>query len=197
MDIRGSLFTSASDFCPECGCVLPLPGMHDAVICPQCKFAIDVREFEAKRVQSCIIFNKLDALTLHMEVDEGDELKGPLIDRKCSRCGNEGMVYHTRQMRSADEGQTVFYTCTKCRCVGRRVQRRCCGARQQGCLHQAESKAQPRSLVTSSSGSEEAGDASEPSATVAEGRSKRKVDVDSSAAGGTGSRRRRIPEVAV
>ena len=37
------------------------------------------------------------------------------VDRRCSRCGKEGMVFHTRQMRSADEGQTVFFTCLHCR----------------------------------------------------------------------------------
>ena len=35
--------------------------------------------------------------------------------RKCSKCGNETMTYVTKQTRSADEGQTVFYTCTRCR----------------------------------------------------------------------------------
>lgn len=49
--------------------------------------------------------------TLHKE----DEEEGPVIDRKCSKCGNEKMSYATLQLRSADEGQTVFYTCTKCK----------------------------------------------------------------------------------
>ena len=36
------------------------------------------------------------------------------IKEKCPGCGNEEMNYHTLQLRSADEGTTVFYDCPKC-----------------------------------------------------------------------------------
>jgi DNA-directed RNA polymerase I subunit RPA12 len=37
------------------------------------------------------------------------------VERKCPKCGNDEMTYTTQQTRSADEGQTVFYTCPKCK----------------------------------------------------------------------------------
>ncbi|XP_072497630.1 DNA-directed RNA polymerase I subunit RPA12 [Notamacropus eugenii] len=109
-----SSFHSDSDFCPECGSILPLPGTLDTVTCPRCDFSIDVREFEGKVVATSVVFHKLGT-PLMVPEEEGPEFQGPVIDRRCSNCGHEGMAYHTRQMRSADEGQTVFYTCTNCR----------------------------------------------------------------------------------
>ncbi|XP_039356337.1 DNA-directed RNA polymerase I subunit RPA12 isoform X2 [Mauremys reevesii] len=114
MELGTSCFQSDLDFCPECGTILPLPGVQDKVTCVRCSFSIDVRDFEGKVVQSCVEFNRLGSVPL-MIVDDGQEVKGPTIDRKCPQCGHEGMVYHTRQMRSADEGQTVFYTCGRCK----------------------------------------------------------------------------------
>ena len=36
------------------------------------------------------------------------------IDESCPSCGTERVYYHTKQLRSADEGSTVFYQCPKC-----------------------------------------------------------------------------------
>ena len=39
---------------------------------------------------------------------------GPEVERICPKCNHNKATYCTRQTRSADEGQTVFYKCTKC-----------------------------------------------------------------------------------
>ena len=40
--------------------------------------------------------------------------KRATIEQDCEKCDNNLMYFESRQMRSVDEGQTVFYTCTKC-----------------------------------------------------------------------------------
>uniref|UniRef100_A0A3Q1FPM4 DNA-directed RNA polymerase I subunit RPA12 n=1 Tax=Acanthochromis polyacanthus TaxID=80966 RepID=A0A3Q1FPM4_9TELE len=72
-------------------------------------------EFSNQKICSTVVFNPLEQSSVAPEDEEDSELKGPVIDRRCSRCNKEGMIYHTRQMRSADEGQTVFFTCIHCR----------------------------------------------------------------------------------
>lgn len=37
-----------------------------------------------------------------------------VINEDCPKCDSKKMYYMTMQMRSADEGQTVFYECVKC-----------------------------------------------------------------------------------
>ncbi|XP_030003552.1 DNA-directed RNA polymerase I subunit RPA12 [Sphaeramia orbicularis] len=110
-----SCFGADPNFCATCGNVLPLPGKHDVIRCPRCSFSIPVTEFSGQEIRSTIIFNPVEQSSLSLEGMEDSELKGPVIDRRCSRCNKEGMIYHTRQMRSADEGQTVFFTCIHCR----------------------------------------------------------------------------------
>lgn len=36
------------------------------------------------------------------------------VKEKCPKCGHPEMSFYTMQMRSVDEGQTVFFECLKC-----------------------------------------------------------------------------------
>lgn len=62
-----------------------------------------------------IRFNKKENMEKkHKSGDVGD-VDGPTIERKCPMCGHDEMSYAALQLRSADEGQTVFFTCLKCK----------------------------------------------------------------------------------
>ena len=37
------------------------------------------------------------------------------VEETCPECGHPELEFYTMQMRSVDEGQTVFYECLKCR----------------------------------------------------------------------------------
>lgn len=61
-------------------------------------------------------FNNKDTYaSAKQDEDDEEEADGPIVDRRCPQCDNDKMSYATLQLRSADEGQTVFYTCTKCK----------------------------------------------------------------------------------
>lgn len=64
-------------------------------------------------IQYTIDFNKIPNKKDEEDSDD-DGAEGPIVERKCVKCGNDKMSYATLQLRSADEGQTVFFTCTKC-----------------------------------------------------------------------------------
>lgn len=65
------------------------------------------------KVEYTIPFNTYSKRKNIAKDESADE--GPVVERICPKCGNDKMSYATLQLRSADEGQTVFYTCTNCK----------------------------------------------------------------------------------
>ena len=41
-------------------------------------------------------------------------LKHATIEEPCPKCNNPELYFYTMQLRSVDEGSTVFYECPKC-----------------------------------------------------------------------------------
>ncbi|XP_022200855.2 DNA-directed RNA polymerase I subunit RPA12 [Nilaparvata lugens] len=102
-------------FCPFCGSVLPLLGLAGNVTCRRCKNEFDAEVFSQPETTYVVHFNNITKNKKAGAKDEKDEeCDGPLVERRCPKCANEKMSYATIQLRSADEGQTVFFTCTKC-----------------------------------------------------------------------------------
>lgn len=69
------------------------------------------------KAEYTIHFNTYNARKNPKALNDEELDDGPLVERVCPKCGNDKMSYATLQLRSADEGQTVFYTCTQCKWV--------------------------------------------------------------------------------
>lgn len=79
-------------FC-ECGTYLP-----NGLRCPACNQIGKKEAFITEKFY-----------TIHHRSKKDD--RGAKISEICPKCGNEEMYYRAVQLRSADEGQTIFYEC--------------------------------------------------------------------------------------
>ncbi|XP_067001544.2 DNA-directed RNA polymerase I subunit RPA12 [Anabrus simplex] len=114
-------FISEPGFCPDCGSILPELRTDGGVTCFTCKRKHGPEVFGEMVTRYVINFNShtnnpqiKSSNWKHKSIKE-EEPEGPLVERKCPQCNNDVMSYSTLQLRSADEGQTIFYTCTKCK----------------------------------------------------------------------------------
>ncbi|XP_018407184.1 PREDICTED: DNA-directed RNA polymerase I subunit RPA12 [Cyphomyrmex costatus] len=112
-----SSFITAPGFCPDCGSILPLLGERGGVKCYTCKREWDAAVFGDMEMTYTLHFNtKHTYASIEKNEDSNKNVAdGPTVERECPQCNNNKMSYATLQLRSADEGQTVFFTCTKCK----------------------------------------------------------------------------------
>lgn len=105
------------EFCQKCGHHLPLNEAvtHESILaCTKCGHTVPIAEFHGISSCSRIVFNNPKKMKNIHEQKKLEKSKGPIVERRCGKCDSEQMYYFTLQTRSADEGQTVFYTCVKC-----------------------------------------------------------------------------------
>ncbi|KAI9188346.1 DNA-directed RNA polymerase I core subunit rpa12 [Blastocladiella emersonii ATCC 22665] len=105
-------------FCPDCGNLLDFGSTGSDVKCDLCHRRAPASAFENVEV---VTRSRPDAFAnANREISLWKSQMGvraeqaATINEKCPQCGNPEMEFHTMQLRSADEGQTVFYTCKQC-----------------------------------------------------------------------------------
>ncbi|OIR57194.1 MAG: DNA-directed RNA polymerase I subunit RPA12 [Amphiamblys sp. WSBS2006] len=99
-------------FCADCSSILSFEQRR--VFCYTCdkEPEIDIEGICFVTRSSSRVFE--ENRRKHTFDEEREEAKGTLIKEQCPECGNPEMRFQTMQLRSVDEGQTVFYTCPKC-----------------------------------------------------------------------------------
>jgi len=100
-----------TNFCPDCGALLPLPENSTFIECSICYYHCSTQQLSDKVIvtkskKKVASRNQKKILTYAAMIKDGSVL--------CPQCSHNELSFKTAQLRAADEGQTIFYECTKC-----------------------------------------------------------------------------------
>ncbi|KAI3381207.1 hypothetical protein SNEBB_008631 [Seison nebaliae] len=110
--MQNELVNDDGNFCQYCGSIFASASGKKitSITCDICKKKGDMKTFLGITTTQVITFDPIAN-----KASSGDDIdESNYIEHLCKKCGNDEMKYKTIQTRSADEGQTVFYTCAKC-----------------------------------------------------------------------------------
>ncbi|PIU75676.1 transcription factor S [Candidatus Pacearchaeota archaeon CG06_land_8_20_14_3_00_35_12] len=95
------------DFCPKCGSILVKK--RERFSCPKCSY---VSKDKLKITSSEKMAEKQHVGVVHPEKETS---VWPIVIAICPKCGNDKAYHWSTQMRAADEAETRFFRCTKCK----------------------------------------------------------------------------------
>jgi DNA-directed RNA polymerase I subunit RPA12 len=106
-------------FCDRCGTILDPPADDNEVSCENCHLKVN---FEREHGGSTVVTESAPHAQAEWAKDAGEgdgtsnanSNRHATIEEPCPKCGHGEMYFYTMQLRSVDEGQTVFYECIKC-----------------------------------------------------------------------------------
>uniref|UniRef100_A0A7S3G5Y4 DNA-directed RNA polymerase subunit n=1 Tax=Palpitomonas bilix TaxID=652834 RepID=A0A7S3G5Y4_9EUKA len=101
-------------FCPTCGALVDLTLKKAEVTCNICLDAFDVQAIATSR-ENVTESKEAGAWLKKLENRDGEGDAAATVEEICPACGHNELSFKTAQLRSADEGQTIFYTCVKCK----------------------------------------------------------------------------------
>mmetsp|Transcript_921 Transcript_921/g.2601 ORF Transcript_921/g.2601 Transcript_921/m.2601 type:complete len:124 (-) Transcript_921:30-401(-) len=101
-------------FCPVCSTLLTLPEI-DHISCDNCGWHCKYADLAKLEVVTTSHTKPLQPWVAQSQGAEEDKGRArALVDEECPKCSHRGLYFYTMQLRSADEGQTVFYECPSC-----------------------------------------------------------------------------------
>lgn len=97
-------------FCPKCGGILVPKSKKKRLGC-KCGYTSKKKEKDGFVVKEKINLKEEDKIEI---IDKKIETH-PKTNEECPKCGNNEAYYWTVQTRAADEAETRFFECTKCK----------------------------------------------------------------------------------
>eukprot|EP00928_Gymnodinium_smaydae_P089082 TRINITY_DN73083_c0_g1_i1.p1 TRINITY_DN73083_c0_g1~~TRINITY_DN73083_c0_g1_i1.p1 ORF type:complete len:202 (+),score=34.97 TRINITY_DN73083_c0_g1_i1:80-607(+) len=122
---RWGYFPRECSLCSRCGATLDLGNVCDGrVECKFCGFSQKLEDGEDLQAGHTVMV-RTEIPRWWKEEDEElariksgakkeDKTEYPEIAMECPQCGHDRLQFWTRQLRSADEGQTTYFLCKKC-----------------------------------------------------------------------------------